>query len=178
MELYVARHGQTAYNVERRACGGMTDISLTEQGRRQAKKLGETLREISIDKVIVSPMKRAQETASIALEGRGFTFEIEERIREHCFGSFEGCLVDDEEFSHMRWNPAFRFPEGGESLFQVATRVYSFLDELAQRYPDQTVLLVCHGAIGRIIYSYFTSLTDEELHTFLMSNCELLHFSL
>lgn len=178
MELYVARHGQTSYNVENRACGGLVDIPLTACGREQARNLGETLRDIPFDKVIVSPMIRARQTAELALEGRGFTFEIDDRIKEHCFGSFEGCPVDDEEFCRLRWNAAYKFPDGGESLFQVATRVYSFLDELAQRCPEQTVLLVCHGAIGRIIYSYFTSLTDEELQGFSMSNCQLLHFSL
>lgn len=177
MELYVARHGQTAYNVQNRACGGMVDIPLTAEGRKQARILGITLREIHIDKVIVSPMIRAQETATLALEGRGFSFETDERLREHCFGSFEGCPVDDEEFCRVRWNAAYRFPGGGESLFQVAARVYSLLDEVATRYPNQTVLFVCHGAIGRIIKSYFESLTDKELQNFQMTNCQLLHFS-
>lgn len=177
MELYVVRHGQTAYNAENRACGGMTDIPLAPKGREQARLLGETLRDISFDKVIVSPMVRAQETAALALDGRGFEFETDERIIEHRFGSFEGCQIDDEEFWRLRWNPAYRFPEGGESLFQVVARVYCLLDELPQRFPHQTVLLVCHGAISRVIYSYYESLTDQELKEFFMPNCGLLHFS-
>ena len=58
-----------------------------------------------------------------------------------------------------------------KSLFQVVHRVYSFLEELENKYPDKNILVVCHGGIVRVIHSYFHDMTNEELMTWLPENC-------
>lgn len=178
MELYVARHGQTAYNAEELACGGQTDIPLTEVGKAQARELGEKLVGIPIDVVIASPLMRAQETARIAVSSakQDPFFLTDSHIKEHCFGAYEGVDMKDPVFSEIRWEASYRF-DGGESLFDLAARVYPFLESLPRRFPDKTVLLVCHGAVARMISSYYKSFTAEEFRSFWMGNCDLLHFS-
>ena len=62
MKVYVARHGQTEWNAQNRICG-RTDVELTEEGRRQAEELAESLTGRGVDVILASPMKRAIETA-------------------------------------------------------------------------------------------------------------------
>ena len=49
--------------------------------------------------------------------------------------------------------------------------MYSFLEELENKYPDKNILVVCHGGIVRVIHSYFHDMTNEELMTWLPVNC-------
>ena len=67
MKLYVARHGETEWNVRRKVCG-RTDIPLTDTGIEQAKQLAEKAAELDIDIIIASPMIRAQQTATAVSE--------------------------------------------------------------------------------------------------------------
>ena len=79
-------------------------------------------------------------------------------------------IVNNEEFQYYKQNHGLHYP-GGESLFQVVHRVYSFLEELENKYPDKNILVVCHGGIVRVIHSYFHDMTNEELMTWLPENC-------
>lgn len=71
MELYAIRHGQSAANAVQ-AHAGWAQVPLTELGREQAAKTGELLKGMEFDRVIVSDLLRAKETAQIALPGRNF----------------------------------------------------------------------------------------------------------
>ena len=55
----------------------------------------------------------------------------------------------------------------------TAGRVYSLLEEARERYAGESLLLVCHGGICRIIESYFHDMTNEEFFCFSMKNCEV-----
>lgn len=176
MELYVVRHGQTDFNAQRLACGGQSDVPLNDQGRQQAKELGDLLADVPLDAALVSPLQRAQETATIALEGRDVPLTTETALREHCFGIYEGAVLDHPQFSKLRWDFCYRLPEG-ESLAEVFARVYPFLADLPKRFAGKSVLLVCHGALARVIDSYYTSPTNEQFRAFSLANCQLLHYS-
>ena len=65
MLLYITRHGETTWNVENRVCG-RPDVELTKRGRAQAMELAEELKGKGITKMLVSPLKRARETARLA----------------------------------------------------------------------------------------------------------------
>ena len=169
MKLYVTRHGETSYNVENRICG-VSDIPLNNTGKEQAQKIGEKLLDKKIDVIISSPLQRAQETAKIISKKIKAPIEIDERIHEINFGVFEGMPGKNEDFRYVKKNHAISYPQG-EKLFQVVQRVYNFLDEIHQRYQDQTVLVVCHGGIVRIIHSYYHDMSNEELFTWLPENC-------
>lgn len=67
MKLYVARHGQTAWNAEMRICG-RTDLELTEEGKKQAVVLAEQVAGKGIARILVSPLRRAQQTAGFIAE--------------------------------------------------------------------------------------------------------------
>ena len=73
--------------------------------------------------------------------------------------------------------PACHFP-GGESSFQTAARVYSLLDELKAENSDDSMLLVCHGAIMRIIETYFRDMPMDEFYHYSPENCKLVRYIL
>ena len=147
MKLYISRHGQTPWNVEDLICG-RTDVPLTEVGQQQALRLAESALDKGIDVILCSPMLRARQTAQAVSDAIGVPIQIDERLIEMDFGTFEGTSRFGEEFQWIRAQMSTRFP-GGESGFDVAYRVYSLLYEIKEKYADKTVLLVCHNCVSR-----------------------------
>lgn len=176
MKLYVTRHGQTAWNRENIVCG-TTDISLDETGMEQARETGRKLRDVPFDRVICSPMLRARQTARLILEGREVPMTLDRRIREQDYGVFEGTCRLAQEFLEYKRHFARRYP-GGDSQMTTAQRVYDFLEDVGRRFPKETVLVVCHGGICRIIETYFHDMTNEEFFHFRMGNCEVREYDL
>lgn len=176
MRIFVARHGQTQWNLEHRVCG-RTDIPLTEVGREQARKLAQTAKDKGIDVIIASPLFRARQTAAAIAEACGLPVCIDERIIEQDFGAFEGVSMEDPAFIANRKQFVTRYP-GGESMFDVAARIYSILDEIREKYAGKTVLLVCHGAVCRVIRSYFEDMTNEEYVAYMEVNTGLREYNI
>ena len=172
--IYFARHGQTVWNVENKICGA-TDIELTEKGHEQAELLGKNILEegIKIDKILYSPLIRAAETARHISEITGIPMECEERLKEQCFGKYEGTPRDGEEFAVAKTYFINSY-EDGESMLRLAQRIYNLLDEL--KNDERTFLLVAHNGISRVIQSYFYDMTNEEHAKFGVGNCEILRF--
>ena len=168
MKLYVARHGQTDWNVENKVCGS-TNRPLTEQGKEQAKALAEKLKDKDIDVIIASPMLRAMQTAGAVSIATGIPVIMDERLREHDYGDFEGFDRSKDEYWQQKYLFATKFPKG-ESLFDLAQRVYNLLDDVKKAYPDKTVLLVCHGGVSRMIKTYFDDMTNDEFFSYSLGN--------
>ena len=177
-KLYVIRHGQTEWNVQNRVCG-RADVELTEEGKQQARDAAHQLIGKGIARVIVSPLTRTQQTAQLLLEGSGLNLpmELDARIMEHDFGANDGLDRRDPEFLRCRRHVPLKQP-GGESVFQVVHRVYSLIDEVKACQEEGNVLFVCHGAVSRVIRSYFVDMTNEEFFGYLAGNCELVEYEL
>lgn len=174
MKLYVARHGQTTANTEEIICG-ITDASLNPQGIDQAKQLGEELRKIQFDLIFSSPLKRAYLTGDIVCAKQACPNIKDERLTEINFGKFEGMPKSTPEFYEFKRNHGVRYP-GGETYFEVVTRVYNFINELKEKYPDKTILLVCHSGIIRTINTYFHDCDNDEIFNYVAGNCELIEY--
>ena len=102
---------------------------------------------------------------------------IDPRIKEQNYGVYEGVSRFDEGFLNNKKSFAIHYP-GGESQMSTAARVYAFLEDIAQKYPEESVLLVCHGGICRIIESYFHDMTNEAFFQFNAGNCQVLEYEL
>ena len=127
MRLYVLRHGQTDYNKEGKF-QGQSDIELNEEGRKQARITAKKLENIKFDKVYVSPLKRAIETAKIVTNNK-LELEIDNRIMERSFGKLEGkkVILDYEE----------RVEEFGiETIESLEKRIGSFLKDIFDKYNE------------------------------------------
>ena len=173
--IYFVRHGETVWNIENKICG-MTDSPLTEHGREQAKQTGELVKNsgLHIDEILYSPLSRAADTAKAIAEATGIPAREEPRLREQCFGKYEGTPRDGAEFKISKTHFADRY-DGGESMLQLAQRLYNLLDEL-KADTSKTYLLVAHNGIARVVQSYFHDMTNEEYAAFGIKNCELREF--
>ena len=176
MKLYVARHGQTDWNSRNLVCGS-TNLPLTEKGIEQAEALGERVKSLGIDVIIASPMIRAQQTAKAVSDATGLPIITDERLREHDYGAFEGVDRGKDEYWAQKYQFAAKFPEG-ESVLQLAQRVYNVIDDVKMTYPDKTVLLVCHGGVSRMIKTYFEDMTNEEFFHYSPENAFLAEYEL
>ena len=173
--IYFTRHGETVWNVENKICG-MTDSPLTARGQEQARQLGELVRDsgLHIDEILYSPLSRAADTAKAIAAATGLPARCEPRLREQCFGKYEGTPRDGAEFRISKTHFADRY-DGGESMLQLAQRIYNLLDELRDQ-PDKTYLLVAHNGIARVVESYFHDMTNEEYALAGIRNCELVEY--
>ncbi len=173
MKLYVTRHGQTEWNALD-CISGVTDISLTQKGIAQAEEMARKAKAYGdIRRIIASPLKRAQMTAQIAAQALGLPVQTDDRLREWNYGSYEGKSRLTPGFSETKAEFGCRMPDGGESVFQIVQRTYNLLDDIRRLYPDESILLVSHGGICRVIDTYFHDMTVEQFMHFFMGNCEL-----
>ena len=173
---YFARHGQTVWNVENKICGA-TDIALTEQGHEQAMELGRLIAEgdYQIDQILYSPLVRAADTARHIHRVTGIPLREEVRLKEQNFGKWESTPRDGAQFRAAKAQFVNR-NQGGESMMQMAQRIYNLLDELRGEPEARTYLLVAHNGIARIVQSYFTDMTNEEFAAFGIGNCQVLAY--
>ena len=161
--IYFTRHGETVWNVENKICG-MTDSPLTARGQQQARQLGALVRDsgLHIDEILYSPLSRAADTAKAIAAATGLPARCEPRLREQCFGKYEGTPRNGGEFRVSKTHFADRY-DGGESMMQLAQRIYNLLDELRQD-ENKTYLLVAHNGIARVVESYFHAAANASLH--------------
>lgn len=177
MELYAIRHGQSAANAIQ-AHAGWAQVPLTELGREQATKTGELLKGMEFDRVIVSDLLRAKETAQIALPGRNF--EQDPRLRETNVGSLQGRRVVDltaelgEEYVRRRLARDYRF-YGGEDTHAHCDRVAEFMKDLESAPEDARIAAVCHeGTImAMLCYVLHTDIPRNIIH---VANCAVCAF--
>ncbi len=176
MKLYATRHGQTEWNAKDIILG-RTDIPLSDEGIRQAQQLADKAADLSLGRIISSPMKRAMQTAQIVAEKTGLTVQTDERLIEWDYGIFEGKSRYLEDFPKAKAAWGCKMP-CGESVFQVVQRTYNVIDDIIRLYGGEDVLLVCHGGICRVIDSYFYDMTLERFMGFFMGNCEIRQYDL
>lgn len=176
MDILLTRHGQTEWNVLKKA-QGRADIELNEKGIEQAIKTGEKLFNEKIDLIIVSPLKRAYQTAEIINKSKKVPMIIDERLAERDFGEFEGVKTKDfdfEGFWSYKANIKYIKAENIEDFFK---RIYDFLDDIKIKYKDKKVLLVTHGGVSIPIKCYFLGIPDvSTLLPLAIGNCEIEKF--
>ena len=144
MQLYViARHGESTLNSENRINGDPTvAVDLTEQGRDEARLLGQQLAHIPLQLCVHTRFSRTRETAAIALAGRDVRFEEDATFDDIEVGELEGQTIEEYRAwkrEHTRKDP---FP-GGESLDEAARRYANAYERLLQR-PESSILVVTH----------------------------------
>lgn len=171
MVLYVTRHGQTVWNVERKICGA-SDVELTETGLAQARQAAQEAEGKGVGLILSSPLKRALTTAQIAADRLGLEVYTDDRLSEQNYGAFEGADQNNPAFLAAKRQFAARMPQG-ESILDVAARVYGLLDELKERRLSQNALIVTHGGVCRLIHSYSINMTNDEFASYFHENGHL-----
>lgn len=184
-KLILIRHGESEWN----ALGkwtGWTDVSITDEGARLSRELGEKLGDVRIDVAYNSELKRTKETLDAVLEGAGQTPErrVSGAVNERDYGVYTGMLkeevrteIGEEAYLALRrgWD---RPIENGESLKDVYTRVLPFyLEEIVPQLLDgKNVLIVGHGNSLRAMVKYIDALSDDDISSFEFGhNCAMVY---
>lgn len=191
MNLYIIRHGQTDMNVLHRM-QGRTDTRLNEKGRQQAREAAKFLKKEGIvpDRVIVSPLDRARETAEIVSDRPRDLQEPDDRIIEMCFGEAEG--KPNEELAQGFYESFFRTvvdyepPDGAESYEDLFDRIADFVEDLRKRYilrvgetdvkerrgdHGPTIFVVSHGAALHALLAYVGHVERKDFWKIDVNNC-------
>jgi probable phosphoglycerate mutase len=155
--LIVIRHGETAWNRERRM-QGTTDTQLSDVGRAQARALGRRLAGRGFAALYASDLARARDTARTIAEHADRDIVTDPRLQERRFGIFEGLTVEeivarypDEHVRFASRDPDYAVP-GGESARSFTERCIGCLAEIAGRHPGHEVVVVTHGLVLDSLY--------------------------
>ena len=142
MKIYFATHSTSKDN-EAEIASGWQDVELSELGIKQSKQLGDRFKDIKIDLICCSDLRRATDTVKIAFQDK-IPVLIDKRLREVNYGDFNGKpgkVVGSMKNERIK-NP---FP-GGESYEQAMVRIHEFFNDLKNNYKDETILVVGHRA--------------------------------
>jgi broad specificity phosphatase PhoE len=155
--MYLARHGESDWNVERR-WQGHADRPLTDRGRKQAQALAERLADVELDAVYASDLLRAWETAEAVAAPRGLEVVRLPELREVDVGSWCGFTRDEcaERFpdAFARWQQGGSGWEDGESYEEMGERIVAAVKRLAAEHADGVILVVSHGGPIRAVHAH------------------------
>ncbi len=144
--IYLVRHGETAWSLSGQHTG-LTDIPLTENGEREASRLGKHLRDWPVSRIFTSPLQRAHRTCELA--GFGATAEVDRDLVEWDYGDYEGLKTAEIQVKHPGWQIFRDGCPGGESLAAIAARADRVIARL--RALDCNVGVFSSGHFSRIL---------------------------
>ncbi len=182
LNIYLIRHGETAWNADNNRYCGRTDIPLTEKGLKQAETLRQQLLSIKLDGVFSSPLQRAYTTAQIAT---GATVIKDERLIEADFGGWEKKTKEEFMAENARlWHnwmsdPANNRAGGtGETGTEIVQRVDAFFQSLQQQYTTGNFLVAAHNGVNRLYLAHKLGMPLRNYRMFFMENSAASMFTL
>ena len=172
-ELILLRHGQSQWNLENRFTGWV-DVPLSTKGEEEARAAGRKLRGRRIDVLFTSVLKRAIDTATLALEEAGVRdvpVERDQALNERMYGDLQGLNKAESarkwgEEQIKLWRRSYDVrPPGGESLADTAARVLPYWESriLPALTAGKNVLVAAHGNSLRALVMHLDGLTREQV---------------
>jgi len=154
----LVRHAQTVWNREKRI-QGQSDSPLTSDGESQALRWGRMLKQFSWNRILASDIGRARETAKIINQALNLSLQTDSRLREQDWGQWTGKTISQvntdtprELDAQVRAGWAF-CPPGGEGRRSVLERGCLALQEAAEKWPGDDILVITHeGVVKSLIY--------------------------
>lgn len=173
-KLILLRHGQSQWNLENRFTGSV-DVSLSSLGLEEAVRAGEILKNIPIDLIFTSTMKRAIETADLIMNARSGREQVpvqrDRALNERSYGDLQGMnkaeaakLFGEDQVKLWRRSYDVR-PPNGESLSDIANRTIPYMvrEIMPAVKSGKNVLVVAHGNSLRSIFMFLDGLTREQV---------------
>lgn len=166
--IWLIRHGEPEASAEGR-CYGKSDFGLSAEGVSQVHAATTLLDGEELAAIYASPRARTMESAHILADPRGMTVEALDDLAEIDFGDFEGRTYNEIALSHseiyrqwMEHPTQVDFPNG-ESFDRMWTRVISTIEALLAKHAGQTIALVTHGGVNRIVLAWAMGLSRENV---------------
>lgn len=160
VDLYITRHGQTVWNIERRF-QGRKDSPLTELGRTQASLLHERIKNFDLDAIYTSPSKRTMETTRLIKGGLDIPVYEAEELYEMNFGDWEGMSIDEvlkdysQVYEHLVYEPSKYVPITGETFEEIFNRTKRIIEHIKEKHEAQKILIVTHGLTRKVLMAQF-----------------------
>lgn len=180
-EIVLVRHGETEWNVSQ-VFRGRLDVELNETGMKQAELLAEYLRELDIEAIYSSPLKRALKTAETIARYHQLEVKITPVINDLNFGRWQGLSRQEvaEKFreSYNDWlnHPErLKMPEG-ESLDDVKQRAMSLVNEVIAEH-EGTAILVSHRVVNKVLTCALLGLDNSHFWNISLDTCGLTTFT-
>lgn len=170
LRLYIARHGETDWNVLHRL-QGWTDRPLNETGRRQAVELAETLKGIRLEAIYSSTLSRSRDTARTVAGGTMMVTSLD-GLRERNYGHYQGGSDTAPEYLRRSNDWADRLDDG-ESLNQLLARARDSLAQIRREHPAGNVLIVAHRITNQMLLRALLDLGPEQTVKIVQDNDEV-----
>jgi probable phosphoglycerate mutase len=167
-KVYLLRHGETEWSLNGRHTG-VTDIPLTENGRKLARQLQPILAREKFVMVLTSPLQRARDTCELA--GLGTLASVDRDLMEWNYGEYEGLTTDQIRQTRPDWSVFSDGCPGGESPLQVSVRADRIVSRV--RTFDGNVALFSHGHILRVLAARWINLSASYGENFLLDTATL-----
>jgi probable phosphoglycerate mutase len=167
-EIYLARHGETAWTISRQHTG-RTDIPLLSQGERDAIRLGQRLEGVAPTRVFTCPLIRARRTCELA--GFGAKAEVDPELHEWEYGDYEGRRTVDIRAERPDWYLFRDGCPGGKSVAAIGARADRVIARL--RAIDGHVLIFSHGHFLRVLAARWLGLPAGKARLFVLSTATL-----
>lgn len=167
-EVFLVRHGETEWSLSGRHTG-VTDIPLTEGGRRVAKQLAPLLSGVDFELVLVSPLQRARQTCELA--GLGEHARVDQDLMEWNYGEYEGLTPEQIHRRTPDWMIFADGCPGGETPDEVGARVDRLIAKV--RAVTGRVALFAHGHVFRVFAARWIGLKATDGSHFLLDTSTL-----
>jgi probable phosphomutase (TIGR03848 family) len=161
--LLLIRHGENEYVKTGKLAGRLPGVHLNERGQKQARALGEALKDVPIKAVYSSPLERAMETAGPIVKTRRLKIISEPDLMDIDFGKWQGrswkVLRLTKAWKIVQSAPSrFRFPEG-ESFPEAQLRIVNVLERIVHKHKQHDVIaVVFHADPIKLVISHFLGL--------------------
>ena len=184
--VLLIRHGETAWNAERRLQGHI-DIGLNQAGLRQADALAQALAGAPLAAIVASDLLRAHQTASALTAHHRLPVQTDALLRERCYGAFEGMLYADiaqrypAEYADWQARDIDAVMPAGirvaESFRQFYARAVDGVARWAALYPGRTIAVVAHGGVLECAYRAAVGMSLDSPRDFQVKNASVNRFS-
>jgi phosphoserine phosphatase len=190
--VILVRHGESTFNAQKRVQGHIDESTLTESGRLGAQQVGNALQGLEFAAAYSSPLKRAKETAELAIahSNAQVSLQVKETLKEINLPLWEGLTFDavqrDYPEAYRCWRKTphelkMQLPSGEDFYPVVALyeQAIAFWKEILPLHAGQTILVVAHSGINRSLINASVGLQPEHYQVFDQSNCgiSVLNFS-
>jgi broad specificity phosphatase PhoE len=181
-KIFLLRHGETAWNIEK-VFRGRAEVPLTDNGIKQAELAGEHLKGKDIEAIYTSPLERAYETARIVGRKLDLKPDADERLTGFNFGHWQGMPFSriekdyPREFGLYKTAPhKFQAP-GGETLDEAQKGCIAALKDMEREHSEGTILIVTHRVICKLMLLGILGLGSDRFWELAPDTCSISEFS-